>query len=644
MSNYITPPPKKNKDDEVIIIPPNCIYGYQNDKVIDNQIDHIYINGVRRVKPDNHYNISVYNEDIYSGFNVQSEPLNDKEVQLFNTAVNINNPVILFYGSYVYADNQYYISKVVNVPIQQDISHKVIKLLLGESKDGRKEIEYVVSGKINKGTTNSSIGISANTNGVAVQSWSSFAIPPIGDNGYRPTETTEGSFYMPTEYSRTTVSENGDIVLTAKIDIPTKDNLGTITATEVTIDGQQYLQLDIQNLLCGIRINEVGGRGTALPLATNKTALSGTISGGTYTEYIPEKVTITVYGNTIGLSFTEETICVGDKNGKNPYRMDGNELMQIIDVPKTDPASVLIEQRSLPQKARTLSTENTPTLKSWNDYYDDETQKLTYKYKLDQAKFKLEEFYKKHNFNFTVDEYLSSKKELEEIIGFKYKRLFAPILKESVDLTDKYIGNSKENYKVFETENENSVVGIQFVPTYVQKTIEIPTFLDNEEVVNFIIGTDYEEETNEEDKEKNKQMVLRLYGTVNKGNAINTLTHKGNEVSFNWEDTEYEQQETSEEDCRLLKTTEKYLLDNGAMIELEFDSEDNRVTVNNIKTENYITTVDLTILCGLKVTKLGSIYKPTSKNGTADMDGIYEEFIPHTCEITIFGNTVELRL
>lgn len=314
----------------IIQIHSKDIYDIDNQKVIDNAIDKINIFNAKKVVQDNHYNEPVYNGKILGNFTLDSEPLNDREVKLFNTVVNINNPVIYFYGSYVYADNQYYVSKVVNIPLQYDLTHKIASLLLGTNKDGTKNINYVCYGKVIKGTTNSSIGIAANTNGVAVQSWSSFAIPPI-NNGYYKKEERLGSYFMPTEYSKTTTNDDYTISVTAHIDIPTKDNLGTVTASKVTIDGQDYLQLDLQNILCGIRITEMGGRGTALPLATNKTALSGTISGGTYTEYIPSQVNITVYGNTIGIDLQNETITIGD--GQNIMRYDGNELMQITNSP-----------------------------------------------------------------------------------------------------------------------------------------------------------------------------------------------------------------------------------------------------------------------------------------------------------------------
>lgn len=313
----------------VIRIPSKNIYSIENNKVIDNNIDFIEAI-VRKAVPDNHYNESVYNENVYEGFEIESEPISNKEAQPFATAVSTTNPVFYVYGSYVYADNQYYVSKVINIPIQYDNTHKVDALYLGLDKEGEKEIKYVCSGKIIKGTTNAFISITAKTNGIAVTEWSAIGVPPI-NNGYYKQEETTGSFSVPSEYSKTTISENGEIVVTAKIDIPTKDNLAEtdVTAKLVTIDGKDYMQIDIKNLLCGIRLSEVGGRGTATPINGNKTSLGGYIRGGTYTEYIPEQVTITVYGNTIGISLKEEKISIG--NGKNVYSFSGNELIQMTD-------------------------------------------------------------------------------------------------------------------------------------------------------------------------------------------------------------------------------------------------------------------------------------------------------------------------
>ena len=47
---------------------------------------------------------------------------------------------------------------------------------------------------------------------------------------------------------------------------------------------------------------------------------------GTRTKYIPTQFTVTIYGNTIGISLTDGTVTYG--SGNHPHSLSGNELMQ----------------------------------------------------------------------------------------------------------------------------------------------------------------------------------------------------------------------------------------------------------------------------------------------------------------------------
>lgn len=302
-----------------LIISSKNIFDIDNPKVISNQIDKIE-SSVVDVVLDNKYNEAVSNNDIYEGFKKEGDPIPDKDVKLLNTL----GKVIYFIGAYIYADNQYYISKTINIPIQYDIAHIVDSILLGLNKDGETNIKYSCSGEVNIGTTNAAIVVSVITNGMALESWSSGALPP---SEFYPTEKTSAAFNIPTDDNVSYTNNDAiDTVVTAEIDIPTKDNLGTVTASKVTIDGQDYLQLDLQNILCGIRITKLAARGNAFPLPSNSNSYMGSFQGGVYTEYIPKRVSISVYGNTIGIDLKDNTVTIG--NGKQTYSFTGNELLQ----------------------------------------------------------------------------------------------------------------------------------------------------------------------------------------------------------------------------------------------------------------------------------------------------------------------------
>lgn len=200
----------------------------------------------------------------------------------------------------------------------------------------------------------------------------------------------------------------------------------------------------------------------------------------------------------------------------------------------------------------------------------------------------------------------------------------------------------------------NAVAGIQMIPTYINAIIRVPIQYDNmHKVTHLNLGTD---------KNGNPEVGLRLYGTVNSGTVSNSLTYKGQKgntkstVTFNWADTIYRQQETTQQDYTLQKTQE-YSRHNGgsgslsgtASIELTLNSIDNLATQTTVYEENGYKIIDFTILCGLKITKLGSTFKWQQYGSdpdtiTASMDGTYEEYIPSLCEVTVYGNTIGIKL
>lgn len=596
----------------VIVIPSKHIYDYQWSPVINNQIDTIEV-PVKRVEPDNQFNIPVHNERLSldekfgGGGGIQQD---------YNLDGRVGNQIVTIALAGVQLIPTYVKGRVI-IPRQMDISHRLDRLLLGVDKGGFNNIGLRLSGDVFRGITSNTLTYS-NPNHYNYLDKRNFDFD--WDNTYFERETTnQGSYTIDTTHSYSVsykMSALDTLTSSITMTLDNQDNLATVTATETK---QNYI-IDVV-VLCGLKVVKLGCTFTHKSSADKEVVPMS----GLYEEYVPNLCELTFYGNTIGIKLVEEIVRIGGNSNRVATRqapkVQTNQLVAQYTIDLTDKP-----------KVSTLQAPTTPKLKSWNDYYDDESEKETYNYKLAQAQPKLEEFYKQNDFEFWIDDYRNYQKEIENIIGFKYKKFFEPIMKENVDLSDKYIGETKEDYSVVETENGKSVVGVQIVPTYVNKTIKIPTFIDNEEVVQWAIGIDNKK------CEEDKQAVVRLYGIVNKGKATNKLTNKANEVSFNWADTEYEQQETSYQDYKYLDRTQEYSIDNGTMIELELDSE--QVTVNSHKTENYITTVDLTILCGLKVTKLGASF-----NGKkADMDGIYEEFIPTMCELTIYGNTVALKL
>jgi hypothetical protein len=125
------------------------------------------------------------------------------------------------------------------------------------------------------------------------------------------------------------------------IDIPelpiviSKKNAITIPAIEAKVVGvsdqstytvtesDDYFTIEVKFLTL-FTVEEMTG---VYNLASLLTSHNIPISG-TRTEYVAKRISITVYGNTIGIDLAKQTVIVGNIDGNKPFSVDGNELMQ----------------------------------------------------------------------------------------------------------------------------------------------------------------------------------------------------------------------------------------------------------------------------------------------------------------------------
>lgn len=347
----------------VIKIPSKHIYSIDNQKVIDNQVDKIEVQSAR-VVPDNHYNEPVYNGIAQGEYDINSEKYSDGDSRLLSSVVSMTNPIVYCNSSFIYEDNQYYINKIINIPIQLDNKHIVRSLLLGIGSDGTKRIKYSCSGKIISGKTDALVLLTATVSGAAVSSWKCSQIPAM--HYYDSIEKID-QYDILNEYKNKIDFESG-YSLTAKIEPKFIDNLGDITAKEVSLNGLPYLQLDLKNILCGIRIVRSGGQVAARQITSGSSNLSGTGGHSEYEEYIPESVTITIYGNTIGIDLKNEIVTIG--NGSHIMSFSGNELMQTTNSPSIQSNYIkIIEQYKNGKEVAALRC-------GIEDYYDADSQDI----------------------------------------------------------------------------------------------------------------------------------------------------------------------------------------------------------------------------------------------------------------------------
>lgn len=153
---------------------------------------------------------------------------------------------------------------------------------------------------------------------------------------------------------------------------------------------------------------------------------------------------------------------------------------------------------------------------------------------------------------------------------------------------------------------------------------------------------------------------LRLSGDVFRGITSNTLTYANpnhynyldkRNFDFDWDNTYFERETTNQGSC-IIDTTQSYsvsykmsALDTlTSSITMTLDNQDNLATVTATETkDNFI--VDVVVLCGLKVVKLGCTFthKSSADKEVVPMSGEYLEYVPNICELTFHGNTIGIK-
>lgn len=302
-----------------IKIPSKNIYEMNNPKIRDNVIDNVSVEQTI-VKPNNEYETPVYNEDImdFSTEQTSSDP-NGKDigVNAYAKGYPIAGAGVLHYGVGAYcAFNNYKKTNNFSIKIPKLKNNNFInKLYYGKDEEGNSNIKYTISGYINMGTASSTF---------------TYNLPLLSELVLNPSTITYGS------------PESGDDI---KIEIPKKEtysysgtfgtdtisatanatfyNSGTILTakpSDLIENGIEYYILNF-NIISGWRVVKMGGYQVLILGGSGDFPMSGT-----YEEYIPTQIEITIYGNTIGIDLTNGSITYG--SGNKPFLLSNNELMQ----------------------------------------------------------------------------------------------------------------------------------------------------------------------------------------------------------------------------------------------------------------------------------------------------------------------------
>lgn len=290
-----------------IVIPSKHIYSKSFDPVVDNSIDKVEVSA-NEVVPDNHYDETVYNED----FDVSSYTSGILQIDYKYEYRNIMNLNQYHYACAYVNMVPYYCIHSVTIPKIKDTKSIISSVLGGFDKDNNANIKYSTVCEVLNGTVSAKLDIYDSDK-------SGKKLKDLVVNYPQPTNDYQ-LVNIPTKLSKneTYSSSAGDnFNVTAELVLNNETNLGTLTISE---DNDNYYFTC--KLLCGAEIYEISGKGY---IDGNALAFNFPMSG-TATKYIPHSITITVYGNTIGIDLQDKTITIGD--GNNVFSFDGNEIIQ----------------------------------------------------------------------------------------------------------------------------------------------------------------------------------------------------------------------------------------------------------------------------------------------------------------------------
>ena len=285
-----------------IIIPSKNIYGINNQKVVDNEVDNIEVSA-KRIEETKDYSVNVYNND----FDVVTYQ-HGAETSDIHEEYRLHTQAPTSYCAVSGVFKPFYVD--IDVVVNKQIGNKIITQI----KTGEDKTDETANIKYSTACIKKSAPISATYN----TSESGRHDPSFANIQYTyPDDGEEGVFNLP---KTITVQHNYSDISLSEITVNLNDetNLKDIGRTIKITETNDYFSFRC-HLLCGEEIYELKGDAVGPP--TNRSTASGTA-----TIYIPQKISLTVYGNTIGIDLQDETVKIGD--GQHVYSFSGNELMQ----------------------------------------------------------------------------------------------------------------------------------------------------------------------------------------------------------------------------------------------------------------------------------------------------------------------------
>lgn len=286
-----------------IVIPSKHIYSKDNDKVRDNIIDRIEVSA-KEVVPNNEYDTSVYNQSYYEGFNYENFIIDEKkDDDTYN------------YGWALYSYYKlmpiYLLNITIKVPKLQK-NRFIEKIFYSYKEENNKKIPDIKTSIYSKkyiGTITTTVTnyISGNNFDIIYSTPIYNSTPTIGINELSPS--------LKYEFERS----GGGYPIISEINFNNKENI----INPQFIEDKQYYNLTF-TVFSGYEEIKGGGYNEY-----SKGSLVWTEQKSECVKIIPEKIEITIYGNTIGIDLNDKTVYIHDESGNKPFSVEGNELMQI---------------------------------------------------------------------------------------------------------------------------------------------------------------------------------------------------------------------------------------------------------------------------------------------------------------------------
>lgn len=331
-----------------IIIPSKYIYRKENPKVRDNVIDRIEVE-CNLVHSADEYSTPVYSAEY------DSVPI--KEIDQ-NTKIKDFTGDDKGHLSLVYFLNSvgYYVG-TIKIPRNQKNEY-ITKLYKGEKKENGETVQedvlyYTLYG--NKTTQPMSTVVYQKPN---------VSIP----------NSEIGTF----TYGKEVLEEDVLIEIPKLPIVISKKNTVTMPAIEATVVGvsnqstytvvesDEYFTINLKLLTIFTTEEMTGVYNMASLVVPHDIPISGT-----RTEYVAKRMSITVYGNTIGIDLANQTVIVGNTEGNKPFSVDGNELMQTSNYYENQNCLAIENSFSKTLQHYSNGKETAILLCSISDYYTD---------------------------------------------------------------------------------------------------------------------------------------------------------------------------------------------------------------------------------------------------------------------------------